>query len=163
MAITVVQAESGDIESWLLWNPSTQQYQQTPPSIALGQEAGVVGYCRNTSAQSQLMRMDAIVIPPQGASTTIEGEPLSVVSNGILEQGMVWTCENEGIYRATLVLHAEVRGDLLDAVQVARILGYARCGHYLDYGWVTPSSLGMGCRGWASFPGVTDPRIVLGK
>jgi len=159
MPVTVVQAESGDIDSWRFWNPNTGLYQDQPPTISPGQEAGIVAFCRNTAGHSQRMRLNAVVQPPRGGSTEIYGEELSVLAAGILEQGMVWTCDQEGVYQVTLVLYAGLSGELLAVVDVVRVLEYARCSHYFTD---PPNMLGVKCVSKFSYHSSvwTDPRVI---
>ena len=177
----------GEITGYSLWDPNTGRWREQPPAIARGQNAGVRAYGRNTSPVALRMRMDFILIAPDGTTSTVNGQP-ALIEPG---QEAFWECvfavDQEGAYQVTLKLYGEEERPGLELVSAWFDDGNpmskkpadaftvtVRIKNNLERDW-SPANLwfGFGQAGvlapvvWGlnPFSGETDPRScwVLGK
>jgi len=108
VAIVGTAEEAGEIYLYRFYNPNTGEFQDTPPTVAVGQEAGVVAYFNNTGGQTQNMSLDMVVKAPDGSETTLTGGILVTVPGDTLWQVQTWICDQVGTYKVMLILYAEL-------------------------------------------------------
>ena len=107
-AVVVAGGVAGEIFLYKFWNPTTGQWQDLPPTIAVGQEAGVTAWITQQSGQTQRMRLDVEVIEPDGSKTTLTGQVLTVTpTDNIWWITNTWVCDQVGVYKVNLILYAE--------------------------------------------------------
>ena len=107
-AVVGVEAVSGEIYLYRFYNPNIDQVQDTPPTITVAQEAGIVAFYLNNGQSTQNMRLDMVVKAPDGTETTLTGEVL-VTDPGVTSwQFNTWVCDQVGDYKVTLILYAEL-------------------------------------------------------
>ena len=107
-AVVGVEVVAGEIFLYRFYNPNTDQVQETPPTITVGQEAGVVAFYINNGQSTQNMRLDMMVKAPDGTETTFTGEILVTDPTVTNWQFTTWVCDQVGDYKVTLILYAEL-------------------------------------------------------
>lgn len=111
LAATVQAAQApavtAKIDSVLFYNPATQSYGTTPPTITIGQQFGVAVYGKNTS--SGYLHMYAVITAkaPDGSTSTQTTEILTVAAGYSAQWLASWTANAVGNHTVTIVLYAE--------------------------------------------------------
>jgi len=107
---TTIGVLTARINHWYFWNPSTNSWVSSAPSVPIGLSIGIQPYAVNMSAVPLTVRLDITIIDPGGAKTTMNGGPV------ILEVGtqnpkawaywnFLWTTKKVGGYTVDITLY----------------------------------------------------------
>ncbi len=110
LAATVIAPVGGQIAQVRFWNPNTGAWQDTAPTINLGQQLGVLTYVTNPAAYAMNMKVEVVLKAPDGATnkqtSNIKKIPVGV-GQDTLPLPANWVADLTGSYTVTILLYAE--------------------------------------------------------
>jgi len=107
---TTIGVLTARINHWYFWNPSTNSWVSSAPSVPIGLSIGIQPYAVNMSAVPLTVRLDITIIDPGGAKTTMNGSPVILEVDTQNPKAwaywnFLWTAEKVGGYTVDITLY----------------------------------------------------------
>lgn len=98
---------SGSIHTVQFYNPVSGLWQDSAPTIDLGQSGGIQCWGKNTSQYRLNMRVDFKVTSPSGAVSTKTGSVYTIDAGSNGAWSWTFLCNEVGQYKVDITLYAE--------------------------------------------------------
>ena len=98
----------GEIDEVLFWNPATEEFQATVPTVFLGQDIGVrVHYVNSSTVYRMTMYLNGVVTGPSGIESSQDGDSAVFIPGTGAYVALMWVADLLGTYSIVLSLYSE--------------------------------------------------------